>query len=339
MPPAIYVQGLGRSFRTPVREPGMRAAVRSIGRPKHVQVQAVRDVSFAIEPGERVAFVGPNGAGKSTTIKMLSGILHPSAGSASVLGFVPWRDRRQLGYEIGTVFGQRSRLWLHLPAADAFGLLARVYDIEDALFRRRRDRLCDLFGVNELARKPVRVLSLGERMRCELVACLLHSPRVLFLDEPTIGLDVVAKAALRQLILEQSRAEGITILLTSHDTSDMEQVCDRVLVINGGELLLDRPVADLRRTYLRKKVVTVMSEREWLTIDLAGTSVVSAAPHRTVIQVDTRATSIDAVVQAVLREGAVQDLTVEDPPMDEIVQAIYQDAPAHRAARAGVRAS
>jgi ABC-2 type transport system ATP-binding protein len=339
MPSAIEVQGLSRSFRTTVREPGLRAAVRAIARPRRLPVRAVHEVSFAIEPGERVAFVGPNGAGKSTTIKMLSGILHPSAGSASVLGLVPWRDRRRLGYQIGTVFGQRSRLWLHLPAADAFGLLARVYDLDDRVFKRRRDELCELFEVQELARKPVRVLSLGERMRCELVACLLHSPRVLFLDEPTIGLDVVAKAKLRQLILEQSRAEGITILLTSHDTGDMEQVCDRVLVINGGELLLDRPVADLRRTYLSKKIVTVLSEHESLTIALPGTAVVSAVPYRTVIEVDTRTTSIDAVVQAVLKEGALQDLTVEDPPMDEIVQAIYREAPADRAAAGGVRAS
>ena len=222
-PAAIQVDNLSRSFRVQSRGAGMGAALRALVRPSYTNVDAVRGVSFTIEAGERVSFVGPNGAGKSTTIKMLSGILYPTSGIATVQGLVPWKQRRLLGYQIGTIFGQRSRLWLHLPAMEAFNLLARVYDLDESTFRRRLGELIDLFDIEALARKPVRVLSLGERMRCELVACLLHSPRILFLDEPTIGLDVVAKAALRQLIRDQSEREGMTILLTSHDTGDMEQ--------------------------------------------------------------------------------------------------------------------
>ena len=323
--PAVDVQDLSKVFRTPVRPGGMRNAVRQLVRSAHREVHAVRDLSLSIAPGERVAFVGPNGAGKSTTIKILSGILHPSGGRARVLGLTPWEDREALGFGIGTVFGQRSRLWLHLPATDTFDLLARVYDLDRSDYRRRRNALVDAFGLGDLVTKPARQLSLGERMRCELVACLLHAPRILFLDEPTIGLDVVAKAALRELIRDQSDREGTTILLTSHDTSDMERVCGRVLVINHGALLVDRAVADLRRTYLRRKVVTVLTEEERIDISIPGVSVVAREPHRTVFEVESDEASIEAVVRAVLGASRLQDLTVEDPPMDEIIQAIYRD--------------
>ena len=326
MTAAIAVEKLARSFQTTIRPSGFGGTLRSLLRPERRAVEAVRGVSFTIEAGERVSFIGPNGAGKSTTIKMLSGILHPSAGTATVLGLTPWKQRGALGHQIGTVFGQRSRLWFHLPASDAFELLSRVYDLDRAAYRRRLGELSDLFQLGDLASKPVRTLSLGERMRCELVACLLHSPRVLFLDEPTIGLDVVAKATLRDLVRDLSEREGLTVLLTSHDTGDMERVCDRVLVINHGELLLDHGVNDLRRTYLKRKIVILLSEDEWLAAAFPGATVVARQPHRTVIEVDTTVTTIEAVVQAVLRETRLKDLTVEDPPMDEIVRSIYQQA-------------
>jgi len=325
---SIEVSNLSKVFLVRARAAGLGAAVRQLFSASTREVVAVDGVSFTIEKGERVAFVGPNGAGKSTTLKMLAGILHPTGGNARVLGHVPWRDRTRLAYRIGTVFGQRTQLWYHLPAADTFALLARIYDQDRAVHQRRLSGLVDAFGVGPLLDKPVRQLSLGERMRCELVASLLHGPEVLFLDEPTIGLDVTAKAVIRDLIRDTSRRDGSTVLLTSHDTGDMERVCDRVLVIHRGRLLLDETIAALRKSYIRRKVVTLLTAEEDVRIDLPGVTLVEKAPHRTVLEVDVDRTPIEQVVQAALKASRLRDLTVEDPPMEEIVQAIYASAEA-----------
>src|SRR5689334_3082923 len=206
--PAIAVEGLRKEFQVRVGRRGLAGLLR----PRSRAVTAVDGVSFAVEPGELVAFLGPNGAGKSTTIKILTGILHPSAGQASVLGLVPWRDRRRLAYRIAAVFGQRSQLWYHLPPADTFDLLARVYELDRATYRRRVERLIERFEIGPYLGTPVRRLSLGERMRCEIAAALLHGPAVVFLDEPTIGLDVIARQRIRELIRELNREEGTTVL-------------------------------------------------------------------------------------------------------------------------------
>jgi len=323
---AIEVENLRKVFRVRRRASGVRGALRQLVRPATREVKAVDGISFRIEPGERVAFVGPNGAGKSTTLKLLAGILHPTAGAARVLGLMPWAERARLAYRIGTVFGQRTQLWTTLPARDTFRLLARIYDLEEAAWQRRLDELVETFGLGGLLDQPVRQLSLGERMRCDLVATLLHAPEVLFLDEPTIGLDVTAKAVIRDLVRERSRSDGSTVLLTSHDTGDMERVCDRVLVIHEGRLLLDQPIADLRRTYIRRKVVTLLTAEAEITLDLPGVTVTAREPHRAVLEVDVDRTPIERVVQAALDAARLRDLTVEDPPMEEIVQAIYASA-------------
>jgi ABC-2 type transport system ATP-binding protein len=327
---SIEVENLSKVFKVRARAGGLGAAVRQLFRSATRDVVAVDGVSFTIEKGERVAFVGPNGAGKSTTLKMLAGILHPTGGDARVLGHVPWRERTRLAYRIGTVFGQRTQLWYHLPAADTFALLARIYDQDLAVHRRRLASLVEAFGVGPLLDKPVRQLSLGERMRCELVASLLHGPEVLFLDEPTIGLDVTAKAVIRDLIRDNSKRDGSTVLLTSHDTGDMERVCDRVLVIHRGRLLLDEPIAALRKSYIRRKMVTLLTAEEDIRIELPGVTLVEKAPHRTVLEVDVDRTPVEQVVQAALQASRLRDLTVEDPPMEEIVQAIYASAEAQR---------
>ena len=230
---------------------------------------AVDRLSFSIAPGERVAFIGPNGAGKSTTLKVLAGILHPDAGEVRVLGLVPSRERRRLAFQIGTVFGQRSQLWYQLPPRDTFELLGRVYEIDRRQHRRRIDALTSVFEIGALVDTPVRQLSLGERMRCEIVASLLHSPRMLFLDEPTIGLDVSAKAVIRELLRTESERERVTLLLTSHDTGDMERVCTRAIVIHHGRLLWDGAIAELRRGYLKAKRITLWTEAEHLESDAA----------------------------------------------------------------------
>ncbi|HXD73617.1 MAG TPA: ATP-binding cassette domain-containing protein, partial [Vicinamibacterales bacterium] len=251
MQPAVQLDRVSKSFRVRrARGGGLSARARDLFRPLTETVQAVDRLSFSIAPGERVAFIGPNGAGKSTTLKVLAGILRPDAGDVRVLGFVPSDERQRLAFHIGTVFGQRSQLWYQLPPRDTFALLGRVYEIDRRQHRRRVDALTALFELEALVDTPVRHLSLGERMRCEIVASLLHGPSLLFLDEPTIGLDITAKAAIRDFIREQSREAGQTVLLTSHDTRDIELVCERVIVINSGRIVVDQQVAELRRRFL-----------------------------------------------------------------------------------------
>ena len=323
---AIALEGLRKVFRVPERSHGLRGAVRALVAPRTHEVVAVDDVSFRIAPGERVAFIGPNGAGKSTTLKVLAGILHPTAGRVRVLGLDPARQRTALGFRIGAIFGQRSQLWYHLPAADSFDLLARIYEIEPSTHRARLAELVAAFDIAAVMEQPVRQLSLGERMRCELVASLLHRPDILFLDEPTIGLDVVAKARIRDLVRERATRDGCTVLLTSHDTGDMEGVCDRVLVIHRGRLVVDEPLDELRRV-IRSKRITVVSRAPDVEIDLPGVRRLPAAPHRVALRVDVTRIPVDRVVAALIASGEVLDLCVEDPPMEEIIQAIYAGAP------------
>ena len=325
---AIDVQELSKSFRTRVpRGPGFRARVADVFAPRARAVRAVDRISFRVEPGERVAFIGPNGAGKSTTLKMLAGILSPSSGHATVAGVVPWRDRPELGFAVGTVFGQRSQLWYQLAPRDTIELLAHVYELPRAVWRARLDALVDAFELAPLLDRPVRQLSLGERMRCEVAASLLHAPRVLFLDEPTIGLDVTAKATIRELLRRRSTEDGTTLLLTSHDTGDIEQVCDRVVIIHGGRILLDAGVGELKRRYLRSRQITLFTAAEHVELP-AGTGVrlVSAVPHRTTVEIDAGDAAIGGLVDAVLRQTTLRDLVIDDPPMDEIIRSIYQNA-------------
>jgi ABC-2 type transport system ATP-binding protein len=275
-----------------------------------------------------VAFIGPNGAGKSTTLKVLAGILRPDAGDVRVLGLVPWRQRSDLAFEIGTVFGQRSQLWYQLPPRDTFALLGRVYETDPRDHRRRVDSLSEKFELGALVDTPVRNLSLGERMRCEIVASLLHSPRMLFLDEPTIGLDVSAKAVIRELLRAESEREGVTLLLTSHDTGDMERVCTRVIVIHHGRLLWDGPIPALRRSYLKAKRVTLWSDAEHLSLTMPGVRVVSSSGYRTELDIALDITPLGRVVDAASRQAEIRDMAIEDAPLDDVIRALYATADA-----------
>ncbi len=287
------------------------------------EVVAVDGISLSIPAGQSVAFIGPNGAGKSTTIKMLTGILHPTSGSAQVLGFTPWSERRKLVRQIGAVFGQRSQLWYHLPPRDTFELLARIYSLDRAMYTRRRDTLIERFGLGEFLETPVRKLSLGQRMRAEVAASLLHAPKVLFLDEPTIGLDVIARQELRDLILEWNRDEGLTVFLTSHDAGDVERVARRVIVINHGRVVLDDKVSALRRQYLGSKILSVKFHAAPTAIDLPGVTTLKANEYALKLEIDTRVTPIEQVMTAVLRAGPVADIAIEDPPLEEVIAHIY----------------
>jgi len=325
---AVELNQLSKSFR--VRRArttvGVGARVRDLfSRDVHT-VSAVDGLSFSIAPGERVAFIGPNGAGKSTTLKMLAGILQPDGGELRVLGLVPTQQRRQLAFQIGTVFGQRSQLWYQLPPRDTFELLGRVYEIDPREHRRRVETLSSVFALGALVTTPVRHLSLGERMRCEIVASLIHSPRMLFLDEPTIGLDVSAKAMIRELLWTESERERVTLLLTSHDTGDMERVCTRAIVINHGRLLWDGPIDALRRSYLKAKRVTIWSDAEHLELSLPGVRVLSSGSFRTELEVAIEVTPLGQVVDAAQRQAAIRDMAIEDTPLDDVIRALYASA-------------
>ncbi len=329
MPPAAAVDlhQVSKSFR--VRRPrgaGVGARVRHLFSQQTEKVAAVDKLSFSIAPGERVAFIGPNGAGKSTTLKMLAGILQPDAGDVCVLGLVPSRQRRRLAFQIGTVFGQRSQLWYQLPARDTFELLGRVYEIEPRQHRRRIDLLSSAFGLGGFVDTPVRHLSLGERMRCEIAASLLHSPRLLFLDEPTIGLDVSAKAMIRELLWTESERERVTLLLTSHDTGDMERVCTRAIVINHGRLLWDGEISGLRRGYLKTKRVTLWTESECVELALPGVRVLSSSSYRTELEIASEIAPLGQVVDAAQRQTAIRDMAIEDAPLDDVIRALYASA-------------
>jgi ABC-2 type transport system ATP-binding protein len=286
-------------------------------------------ISLSVPEGQAIAFIGPNGAGKSTTIKMLTGILHPSSGSATVLGQVPWRDRQSLSRQIGAVFGQRSQLWYHLPPRDTLELLARIYDLEPHVFRKRRDGLVERFGLGEFWSIPVRKLSLGQRMRAEVAASLLHAPKVVFLDEPTIGLDVLARQELRDLICEWNRQEGVTVFLTSHDTGDIERVAQRVVVINHGRIVLDAPVAELRQQYLSEKILSAKFHAIELPFPpLLGVKQLQTTDYTLQLSIDTRLMPIEQVISRILQTGSVADIAIEDPPLDAVIAHIYnQPAP------------
>jgi ABC-2 type transport system ATP-binding protein len=279
---------------------------------------------------------------------MLTGILYPSGGQARVLGLTPWQQRRTLAFHIASVFGQKSQLWYHLPPQDTFDLLARIYELDMTAYRQRRDFLIEVFDIAEYMRTPARKLSLGERMRCELAAALLHRPSVLFLDEPTIGLDVIAKQRIRDLIGQLNTEEGVTVFLTSHDAGDIEQVCRRAIVINHGEIILDGPVAKMKRDYLKVKTVDLLlqepaasmlktdaeSGKQRLSIQLPtsiheevlvteGVEIVKAKGYGLKLEVDTSRCPLEPIIAAIMQHCHIVDMTIADPPMEEIIAKIY----------------
>lgn len=321
----IHVENLSKTFKLKKSGKGLSGAVKSFFSPEWKDVHALQGISFNIEKGERVAFIGPNGAGKSTTIKLLSGILNPSAGQVTVNGFVPWQEREKLSYEIGTVFGQRSQLWYHLPAQDTFDLLACAYEIKPDVYRARLKHLVETFEIGPLLEKPVRQLSLGQRMRCEIVASFLHAPSTLFLDEPTVGLDVSAKAMIRDLVYDSSKQDGTTVLLTSHDTGDIEKVCDRVIIIDEGRIIIDHSIDKLRSDYIRQKIVTFQTKEEEIQISLKGVTEIEKKPHKSSFSIDVSEQSVEALIQHAMDQSSLRDITVEDPPMEEIIKTIYKD--------------
>ena len=325
--PAIEVLNLQKTFQTKRKAAGMSGSMRSLFKPEYSSVEAVKGLSFQMEAGELLGFIGPNGAGKSTTIKMLTGILHPTGGEAKVLGFVPWKDRQILAYHIGTVFGQRPQLWYHLPAIDTFTLFGKIFELDDRETKMRIGRLAEIFEIQDLLETPVRKLSLGQRMRCEVAASLLHRPRLILLDEPSIGLDVVAKQRMRDAIREMAQLENVGVLLTSHDAGDLEALCRRVIIINHGQIVYEDKVSNLKRKFLTSKLVEVRySEEVPKTFEVNGAELLKTGKHGVKLRFDTRTTPVEKVLSHLTDAGSVVDITISDPPLEEVIAKIYQTA-------------
>jgi len=323
---AITVQNLYKSFQTKRKAAGLGGSLRALVKPHIETVEAVRGISFEMAEGEVLGFIGPNGAGKSTTIKILTGILHPSSGEAQVLGFTPWNQRQKLAYNIGTVFGQRPQLWYHLPAIDTFYLFGKIYEMDDKALRQRINFLAEAFEIQDLLETPVRKLSLGQRMRCEVAASFLHKPRLLLLDEPSIGLDVVAKQRIRDTIRQMNELEGVGVLLTSHDAGDLEALCRNVIVINHGQLVYQDKVSNLKRRYLTSKLVEVRyAEEVPAGFSLAGTEILKVGRYGVKLRFNTRETPVESVLSKLAAAGSLVDVTISDPTLEEVIRAIYQE--------------
>ena len=319
----IEVRDLVKTFRVAERRAGFAGALAGVVRRKHRVVRALDSVSFDIEPGELVAYIGPNGAGKSTTVKILSGILVPDSGVCRILGRVPWRERKAHVGHIGVVFGQRTQLWWDLPLIESFELLRDVYRVEEADYRRTLDVLTQTLELGPHLDVPVRQLSLGQRMRSDLAAALLHQPPLLFLDEPTIGLDATAKLAVRDFIRELNRERGTTVILTTHDMDDIEALCSRVLVIHEGRLFSDGPLEDLRRRVSGERRLVVDLDRLDDTIRDDEARVVRRDGHRVELTFDPRRTPAADLIARITAKHVVRDLFVENPPIEEIVARLY----------------
>ncbi len=320
---AIEAENLSKIFRVRQKEKGMKGSLRGILRPEIREVQAVDGVSFSVQEGEMLAFIGPNGAGKSTTIKMLTGILYPDGGRAEVLGINPAKKRKQLAYEIGTVFGQKEQLWTHLTPYDNFRFFGAIYDIPDGETEKRIRELSEAFELGTILGTPVRSLSLGQRIRCEIVASLIHRPRVLFLDEPTIGLDPVVKENIRSLIRQMNRQFHTTIFLTSHDVGDIEKLCRRIIIVNSGRIVLDDSMEHLKFHYLNRKIVEAKLSEEAALPDMDGISVLKQEAGKIKFQVDTGKLRINDALRLIDAEH-LEDINISSIPLENIITQIYQ---------------
>jgi ABC-2 type transport system ATP-binding protein len=323
--PSVHLHELCKTYRVAERESGMGAAMRSLFHRRMQEVNAVDELTFDLVPGEVVGFLGPNGAGKTTTLKMLSGLLHPTGGEGRVLGYVPWKRERAFLRQITLVMGQRNQLVWDIPAADSFELNRVIYRLPVADFRRTVNELTELLELGPLLKKPVRNLSLGERMKCEIAAALLHRPQVVFLDEPTIGLDVTMQRRIRTFIAEYNQRSGATVLLTSHYMADVEALCKRVIVIHHGRLLFDGDLAALVQQFTAHKTIVVQLEDCHANLHGYG-EVLSCEDGRFTLRVPKAKTA--QVTERLLADLPVIDLLVEDPPIEEVIDQVFTQAPA-----------
>lgn len=320
----IKVKNLSKTFKVKLKEKGFKGSLKSLVKPKYKIIKAVRDISFEVEKGEMIAFIGPNGAGKSTSIKMMTGILFPDKGEIDILGLDPKKDRKKLAYEIGCVFGQKEQLWTHLTPYDNFKFFGAIYDIPNSKVEKKINELRELFELDEFINTPVRNLSLGQRIRCEIVASLIHEPKVLFLDEPTIGLDPVVKENIRSLIKRMNKEYKTTVVLTSHDVGDIEKLCKRVIIVNNGQIVLDDTMENLKYHYLNKKIVEAKMNTQVNLDDEEGITILKDKGYNLKIEVDTKKKSVSDAIK-LLNPDNIVDINITNVPLEDIISDIYKD--------------
>lgn len=315
----IEIENLSKAFRVAKRKHG------SLLRREHETVHALTDVSFKVNSGEIVGYIGPNGAGKSTTIKIMSGILVPSSGKCQILGLTPWKSRIKHVQNIGVVFGQRTQLWWDVPVLDSFNLLKDIYKMSATSYKRSLDELVSTLSLESLLHVPVRQLSLGQRMRCEIAAALLHEPKILFLDEPTIGLDAVSKIAVRQTIKKINHERGVTVILTTHDMSDIEALADRILLIGKGQKLYDGALDTLKAQYLKEKRIAVDFDEASDFLCPDGTTLIQKSNERALLTIDLSKTSVPTVIHQLTNQLMIKDITVENQAIEEMIVTLYKE--------------
>ncbi len=322
----IQAEHLSKQFRSLRRKDGVVGTLATLFSRDYEVKEAVSDVSFELEPGELVGYIGPNGAGKSTTIKMLTGILVPSSGSCTVDGIVPWLNRKANARHIGVVFGQRTQLYWDLPLVESFRLLRAIYGVSPESYERNLRQFTELLGLDEFMRTPVRQLSLGQRMRGDFAASMMHEPKVVFLDEPTIGLDVVAKEAIRNFISQVNRERGTTFILTTHDLNDVEKLCERIILIDHGHKLYDGSIDAIKKRYGRHRLLNAELVENCTNVDphLPGVKVVSRDGHRMRLEFDRDTVRADELIVALAAQAELKDITIAEPELETIIRQIYQ---------------
>ncbi len=323
----IKVKGISKEFKVIEKRKGSIGHIKDIFSPHYNSVRALKNISFNIKQGEMVGLIGPNGAGKSTLIKILTGILYPNVGEIEVVGKIPWENRKKIAKDIGTVFGQKSQLWFHLDLIDSLNVLEAIYEIPHVNFKKNREFLIDTFNISELSTKPIRKLSLGERMKCEIVAALIHNPKLLFLDEPTIGLDLISKQIVRDVLIQINKIWGTTVVLTSHDTGDIDNICKRAIIINNGVKIIDDNLEHIKSQYIKEKNIRVRF-KETICDELIvnGTNGLELIDDNTImIKMDTRTyeENLSNVIYNVAKMGKIVDIFLEEMPLEEIIKNIY----------------
>ncbi len=321
----IEVENLVKEFKLYKKNEGLWNSLKTIIKREYKIIRPVNGISFRIKKGEIVGFIGTNGAGKSTTIKMLTGVLYPTSGTINVTGFKPFEQREEYAKHIGVVFGQRTQLWWDLPVKESFNLLKHIYDISEAKFKRNMKKFSKILGLNQLLDIPVRKLSLGQRMRCDLAASLIHNPKVVFLDEPTIGLDIIAKHSIRNFIKEVNKKEKTTILLTTHDMSDIEKLCKRAIIIDKGKIIYDGMLADVRKRFSNGKIIIVDFHENVRKseIKIKNMTILKTAGRRFWLRIDKHA-ELSSIVNQIMSKFSIHDITIEEPKIENIIKEVYR---------------
>lgn len=321
----IEVKGLNKSFKKYSRDKGLFNAFKSLFKREYKTIKAVDNVSFNVKKGEILGYLGPNGAGKSTVIKMLTGILYPDKGEVNALGYNPWEDREDYVKNIGVVLGQKSTLWWDLPAIDTYELNKDIYEIPEDDFKKRLEELTELLEVKDITRTPVRKLSLGQRMRCEFINSMLHKPKILFLDEPTIGVDIVAKRRIREFIKKINKEDNITIILTTHDIKDVEELCSRIIIIDKGRHIYEGSIEALKNKYIKNKKLIIEFDEEVKGLKIPNCKMVKKEGVRVELLINTSKTSVSEVVKSLINKFTVNDFEVKEEDVESVIRKIYEE--------------